>query len=135
VAAAQGVSATTFQGFVDEVIRDGYDEVADNGTTKHYDIKFDPSARERVAGPAKPGKGDLEMARQFIAQPNDGLHTTLGKIAQVTGTTVNISGLEGDALVNAVALAVRDYRLAIARTATAGLMGGDAPAKKSKKNS
>lgn len=115
IAAQQGVAATTFQKFVDEIIADGYDEVQPDGTSKHYNIAFDPSVRERTAGPAKPGKGDMELAAQFIAQGDEKLHVTLGKITQTTGTACDVAGLEGEALQSKVALYVRDYRLVLAR--------------------
>lgn len=116
------LSTADVQVVLDRVMKDGYDVTsADGKTTKHYEVKFDPSVSETSERIAKPGKGDLEMADKFIAQGDDKLAITMGKITQVTGETTNLDGLDAEAKRNAVALAVRSYRFAIAKTQVAGL--------------
>jgi hypothetical protein len=134
IAAQQGVSATTFQPFVDEVIREGYDEVLPDGTTKHYDIKFDPSTTEHVSGPAKPGKGDVDLAKLLIEKTTD-LGASLRKIEAVTGEPTSITNgdgkqLEGEELVNRIAIYIRNFRMTnerIARAQSQAALLGTAP--------
>jgi len=77
-------------------------------------------------GPKGPGIQDRETAKGLIASGPEGLARGLSKIAAVTGQEVIIvngdgSALEGDALVNVVAAAVRDYRRGLTAVFRKGL--------------
>ena len=117
VAATLGVDATGFQPIVDDITTNGWDYTDDAGKVEHLTITFDPSIRERQPKIVKPTNDDIGVAKDLIAQGTDNLSISLSKVSQMTKTTYVLDGLDGDALVNRVALAVREYRLAKARLA------------------
>ena len=125
VAASLGVEPTSFQSIADKICSEGWDETTTDSkgvtTTEHYELRFDPSVRERATKVPSIGKQDMADAAKFIAQGSDGLSVTLSKIAAVTGKTTDVTGLLGEPLQKAVALAIRDYRHTIAKQATQGL--------------
>ena len=117
VAATLGVDATTFQSIVDDITTNGWDYTDATGKVTHLTITFDPSVRERQPKIVKPTNDDIAVAKDLVAQGADGLATSLAKISTMTKSTYVVAGVEGDALTNVVALAVREYRLAKAKLA------------------
>lgn len=108
------------QPICDEVGANGWDYENADGTIEHVTIAYDPSERERKERVAKPGKFDTENATKFITEGQD-LARICRNATKLTGKTYTLDGLEGDALVNALALVVRDYRIAVSKQAPAGL--------------